>query len=167
MKPEYVYQTDTPPELRDLWQTPPNIFNYFNQTWRFTHDVAASSYNHLVDNYFTEQDNALSQSWGLRNWCNPPYSEIGLWVEKAIQEAERGNATVMLVPANTDTKWFLKAVESPYCHIEFLVGTRIRFIRADTKQPVGNNTRGSIFITFHNGRHPIKFSYINKEIFNA
>jgi site-specific DNA-methyltransferase (adenine-specific) len=40
-------------------------------------------------------------------FCNPPYSQIGRWVEKAFYEGQKDNTVVvMLIPARTDTRWF-------------------------------------------------------------
>ena len=50
----------TPPEHRDSWQTPPEIFAALNRDFRFVADVAASAQNHLLPVYFTEQDDALA-----------------------------------------------------------------------------------------------------------
>lgn len=45
----------------------------------------------------------LAMDWsGKRVFCNPPYSDIGPWVEKAITS----NAlTVFLIPARFDSEW--------------------------------------------------------------
>lgn len=152
MNVEYTYDSNTPVDIRDLWQTPKNIFDFWNDIYDgFTNDVAASEHNYLVPNYFTEKDNALTQEWGEKNWCNPPYSNIGVWVEKAIEQASRGKETVMLVPSNIDTKWFSMAIDCPQCRIAFFTGKRIHFIRADTGEQIKGNPRGSMFLVFNPG----------------
>ncbi|UIW10571.1 adenine methyltransferase [Aeromonas phage BUCT695] len=150
MKQEYTYSSNTPDDIRDLWQTPRPYFDFFNTVmgYNFECDVAAADYNHLCQKYFTEEDNSLVCDWTKSNWCNPPYSDIGPWVEKAIEECEKGNKTVMLVPSNIDTKWFMKIIAYKRARVVFLVGGRIKFIRADTQEPVGSNPRGSMFIEF-------------------
>lgn len=67
-------------------------------------------------------------------WCNPPYSSIGPWVEKAHAEMAAGcELVVMLLPANrTEQGWWQDHVE-PYrldgtLRVEFLRG-RLRFIK--------------------------------------
>lgn len=167
MKQEYTYGSDTPVDIRDLWQTPPQIFQYWNRIYDFDCDVAASEYNHLVPTYMDEAYDALANDWMDANWCNPPYSDIGPWVKKASEQAEEGRKTVMLIPANMDTKWFMEVIRSPHAYVVFLVGGRIRFIRADTQQPVGSNPRGSMFVIFdHELQDTQKFSYIPMETFN-
>jgi len=118
-------------------QTPPELFDPLNERFGFTIDVAASSTNTRCQRYFTKEDDGLRQSWtGERVWCNPPYSDIGPWVEKAWAEWTTGEVgcIVMLVPANrTEQVWWQKWVEPVRdapdvdLHVEFLPG-RQRFI---------------------------------------
>jgi hypothetical protein len=77
----------------------------------------------------------LAQSWaGERVWCNPPYSSIEPWLEKAW--GEDAELIVMLLPANrTEQGWWQRHVE-PHrdrggrLRVEFLPG-RMRFIAHD------------------------------------
>ena len=40
-------------------------------------------------------------------FCNPPYSNISAWVEKAFRETRNDNTlVVLLIPARTDTRYF-------------------------------------------------------------
>lgn len=133
----------TPVSIRDLWQTPKPIFNTLNHEFSFTMDVCCSHENRLVEhNYWTEENNALIQSWGFTSWCNPPYSDITPWVKKAIEEHEQGCTIVMLVPADTSVKWFKLAYES--CNEVRFISGRISFINADTQKPVNGNNKGSV-----------------------
>lgn len=134
--------------IRDLWQTPKPIFNYYSRRFNLGMDVAASKENTLVDwNYWTAEDDALNQNWSNRgNWCNPPYSDITPWVEKAIEEKKKGCLTVMLIPADTSVKWFKLAYENcTECH--FISG-RLAFINAETQKPVSGNNKGSVVFIF-------------------
>ncbi len=118
----------------------------------FTIDVAASADNTKVpDRYHTRETDGLAQAWaGERVWCNPPYSVIAPWVEKAWAEADTAELIVMLLPANrTEQNWWRDLVEprrdrpgSPLA-VEFLPG-RLRFIapgaqavRANDRPPFG------------------------------
>ena len=58
-------------------------------------------------------------------FCNPPYSEVSKWVEKAYSEAKRGAKTVMLIPSRTDTKWFHEFIYQKH-EIRFVKG-RLKF----------------------------------------
>ena len=106
----------------------------------FTLDVAAAAHNTKCDKYFTVEDDGLAQSWaGERVWCNPPYSDLYSWVQKAWREFPHTKGIVMLLPANrAEQKWWQDLVEphrdqpeSPL-KVEFLPG-RMRFIRPNAK----------------------------------
>lgn len=76
---------------------------------RFTLDPCANSENHKCEKYITKEQNGLLTDWGggERVFCNPPYSQIGEWVEKAFYESHKDNTiAVLLIPARTDTKYF-------------------------------------------------------------
>lgn len=118
---------------------------------KFTLDVAAADHNAKAPDYYTREDDGLSQPWSLtdglsdRVWCNPPYSDCGAWVRKAWNEWELASAgiypgpelIVMLLPANrVEQGWWQDHVEpfrdrpgSPL-RVEFLRG-RMRFHRPD------------------------------------
>lgn len=132
--------------IRDLFQTPQYLYDWYNTRYTFTHDVAASDLNHKAPLWFTEAQDSLVQPWGTSNWCNPPYSNIMPWVEKAIAETARGNTTVMLIPADTSVAWFKKAFDNCYS-CEFING-RISFINVDTGKPQSGNNKGSVVFIF-------------------
>lgn len=143
----------TPPEHRDSWQTPPEIFAALNRDFRFVADVAASEHNHLLPVYFTEKDDALEQDWAGQlpigfAWCNPPYSDISPWVKKAAEEWRKGIGTVMLVPADTSVGWFSLARGS-CTEVRFIIDGRLSFIRADTGKPVNGNNKGSMLLIWN------------------
>lgn len=97
--------------------TPLEWFDPVRARFDFTVDVAASSMNAKCARFFTIDDDGLSRSWeGERVWCNPPYSGIRAWVEKAWEEFDSGSCDliVMLLPANrTEQAWWQDLVE-PY-----------------------------------------------------
>ena len=137
------HKSNTPANIKDLYQTPPSLFNKLDMEFQFTCDVAASDQNHLCAEYLTEEDDALETPWGDVNWCNPPYSNITPWVEAAIDECNHhSKTTVMLVPADTSVKWFKLAYES--CNEVRFISGRISFINADTQLPVNGNNKGSV-----------------------
>jgi phage N-6-adenine-methyltransferase len=101
----------------------------------FDLDVAAAPHNAKCSRYYTIDDDGLTQPWTGNVWCNPPYSGIGAWVDKAWSEwgEHRSERIVMLLPANrTEQKWWQELVE-PYrdegaFRVRFLPG-RMRFDR--------------------------------------
>lgn len=92
----------------DDWSTPQDFFDNLNQEFNFTLDPCADIYNHKCEKYYTEEDDGLSKSWeGEIVFCNPPYSDCALWMEKCYNEAQKPNTTIVaLIPSRTDTKYF-------------------------------------------------------------
>ena len=94
------------------WATPPEMFDALNNHYQFDFDLAADETNHKCDNYFSAEDDALTQDWKGRCWLNPPYGSKGAnrlakWVEKAYNESRDGSGSVtMLIPARTNTAWW-------------------------------------------------------------
>ncbi len=155
--------TKTPVEIRNKWRTPPYLFGTFHERYGFDKDVAASDDNHLLPDYLTEEMDALDPStpWGTFNWCNPPYSDISPWVNRAIAEHVIGNSTAMLVPADTSTVWFRNAWETAN-EVRFISG-RIAFLNADTGKPVSNNNKGSVLFVWHAGRTDKVFTMVHRD----
>jgi len=90
------------------------------------------------------------------NWCNPPYSNVRPWVDKAIVEASKGNTTVMIVPADTSVAWFREAFNE--CSVCEFISGRISFINAETGKPQSGNNKGSVVFVFDavGGYEPVK-----------
>lgn len=111
----------------DDWATPQPFVDALARWlgWKFTLDPCASKGNAKAPLYFTEETDGLSQTWHGQVFMNPPYSEIGTWMEKAAAENAAGTAIACLVPARTDTKWF-HLVASEADEIIFLKG-RLKF----------------------------------------
>lgn len=83
----------------------------------FTIDAAASEANALLPRFWTREHDAIAQSWGgERVWCNPPYSDLEPWVEKAWTEMVDGTCAlvVMLLPANRCEQGFWQRHVEPY-----------------------------------------------------
>ncbi|MEW6984315.1 phage N-6-adenine-methyltransferase [Colwelliaceae bacterium 6471] len=110
---------------KDKWQTPPDVFKQLDKEFNFTLDAAAEENTALCDKFFTEEDDALTQDWsGETVFCNPPYSKLKAFAEKARRESDNGTQVVMLVPARTDTKAFHENLASG--EIRFIKG-RLKF----------------------------------------
>lgn len=107
----------------DLWETPQDLFNRYDDQYHFDIDLCALPENAKCTRYFTPQDDALIQEWSGVCWCNPPYGrQLAKWVAKAATS----NATVvMLLPARTDTRWFHEYC-LPHGKVEFIRG-RVHF----------------------------------------
>lgn len=146
----------TPPQIKDLWQTPRWLFDYYNGIKNFSADIASNEVNHLCPLYFTEEDDAFTVDFetlrGTNVWCNPPYSDIRPWVDLATRNRdEHGVGTVMLVPADVSVGWFNQATQ--VCdRIEFITCGRVNFVRADTQEEVKGNPKGSVMLIWNNKR---------------
>ena len=101
---------------RNDWETPAEVFDYFNKIFNFDLDAAASYENTKCRQFFTEKDNALERDWptyGERVWLNPPYGKgMSRWITKAQQEADKGPLVVCLLKHATETKWWDTIIES-------------------------------------------------------
>lgn len=63
--------------------------------------------------YYTIEDDGLSLPWHGRVWMNPPYSQPGLWVDKAIHEVQSGNCelVVALIFNSSGCHWYNQALK--------------------------------------------------------
>jgi site-specific DNA-methyltransferase (adenine-specific) len=119
----------------DDWATPHDIFQRLNEEFNFNLDPCASRENHKCDTYYTVDDDGLSQPWGgCRVFCNPPYSEIDKWVEKAYRESQHDNTlVVLLIPSRTDTRYFHNFIYQR-AEIRFVKG-RLKFGQSKNSAP--------------------------------
>jgi phage N-6-adenine-methyltransferase len=120
----------------DEWETPQDLFDELNKEFNFNFDVAASRENAKCRNFYGKELDGLKQEWEeLSIFCNPPYSEISKWVEKAFNECWWAKGIVMLLPARTDTRWFHKYIyKNPDCEIRFIKG-RLKFSNSKNSAP--------------------------------
>jgi site-specific DNA-methyltransferase (adenine-specific) len=71
---------------------------------------------------------------GQTVFCNPPYSKIADWVEKAYRESRQDHTVVvLLIPSRTDTRYFHNFIYQR-AEIRFVKG-RIRFGDSTTNAP--------------------------------
>lgn len=130
-------------------RTPLSLWEPLNEEFHFNLDAAASGENKLCKAHWNTRVSGLENSWFAYNvWCNPPYSDIRPWVEKAHEEMRKYSkrVIVMLLPANrTEQSWWQDLIE-PFrdrtdgcLETRFLRG-RLRFDTPDTPytDPRGN-----------------------------
>lgn len=114
----------------DEWATPQAFFDYLNLEFRFTLDPCATGENAKCDLFYSIDDDGLLQSWhGHRVFCNPPYSQIAKWIEKASKQYA---TSVLLIPARTDTRWFHQFVYDASSH-GFQKNVYVRFVKGRLK----------------------------------
>ena len=92
-------------------------------------------------------DDAFSVQWGEGPvWCNPPYGPAGTiekWIAYARKQRDRwGTKTLMLLPADTSTKWYHDVSRTELIE---LVPFRLKF---DGPEGVQQNTAkfGSVLV---------------------
>lgn len=116
--------------------TPKEFFDKLSNVFNFTLDVCALPENAKCKDYYTPEDDGLSNPWWGGVWCNPPYGrEISAWVKKGYEESRKdyNNFVLMLLPARTDTKWWWDWVQGK-AQLFFVKG-RIRFNEGSTGAP--------------------------------
>lgn len=119
----------------DEWTTPNDIFQILDNEFHFNLDPCANETNHKCDTYYTIDDDGLIHNWGgCRVFCNPPYSSIDKWVEKAYRESRQDNTlVVLLIPARTDTRYFHNFIYNR-AEIRFIKG-RLKFSQSKGNAP--------------------------------
>ena len=118
MKTAYINKSKS-----DGWITPLDLYNKLNKEFNFDFDPCP------INNTF----NGLEIDWKSKNFVNPPYSQLKLWIEKAYKEYEKGKLVVMLIPARTDTIAFHKYIYNQ-AEIRFIKG-RLKFSNSKNSAP--------------------------------
>lgn len=119
----------------DEWATPQDIYDMLDKEFSFNLDPCATEENHKCEMYYTAETDGLLQKWGgCRVFCNPPYSNISAWVEKAFRETRNDNTlVVLLIPSRTDTKYFHDFIYQR-AEIRFIKG-RLKFGNSKNSAP--------------------------------
>ncbi len=110
----------------DQWETPQDLYDDLDNIFGFDLDPCALPSNAKCRRFITPDEDGLKQPWTGNVFMNPPYGrEIGKWVKKAFDEAQKDGTTVVcLLPARTDTAWWHE-----YCtkgHV-WLIRGRLKF----------------------------------------
>ncbi len=169
----------------DEWQTPDWLFQALHKEFNFLLDAASTLENAKLSNFIGDgkERNGLTVAWSLfmeldkqyygngAVWCNPPYSNIQPWCEKANRETENGVTSVLLVPASTSTMWFYYCLKNA-AEIRFITGAekqggRIPFIDPETGKAASGNLGGSMIVVFRPQgffkRKQAKIKFITRE----
>ena len=112
-------------------------------------DLAATRENGLCHTYVDRSVNALEQQWSRfanAGWCNPPYSRIDPWLQKAVAEARDGFTSVFLVLAPNGEERYGDLVFDVASEVVWITG-RLAYLTPDGK-PTQGNTRGSCLVVY-------------------
>jgi hypothetical protein len=121
-------------------------------------DVAADEGNSIVPKHLFD---AFSEPWCATWFCNPPYSRIGPWVARAIDQSLLCGG-IMLVPASVDTHWFHQAIESGRCRFWLFRG-RIRFI-APPGTRESTPSIGNMLLEFSSATHSNAYAGVRDSV---
>lgn len=124
-------------ERSDEWETPPWLFKALDSEFGFTFDAAASSTNHLCK-CWSDNIDEHGPVPGDRVFCNPPYSNIDMFVQHALYY---NGLTVLVLPAFVDKIWYRRLHESPRVEIRPFV-KRVRFF--ENGKPGGSPFFGTV-----------------------
>lgn len=134
-----------PGRSKQDYQTPRALLDAtrkFLDTSDFWIDLAATKKNRVVARYYGRKDDSLDPRVSWRSppnlplrwgWLNPPFAQIGPWVQKAYEQSQRGARIAMLVPAAVGSNWWRDWVHEK-AHVLLLNG-RITFVGADQGYP--------------------------------
>jgi phage N-6-adenine-methyltransferase len=140
----------TPAELRDRYETPAYIVNYIKAKYpKVNIDLACERDNKKFEIGLCHPErDSLKIPWhevGTHGFCNPPYSDISPWLEKAIEESKRGFTSIFVVPSPHGSNW--EELYNSARRITFIAG-RVSFIDSSTGKPKGGNNRGTCIVEF-------------------
>jgi hypothetical protein len=83
----------------------------------------------------------LAIPWKIANYVNPPFDDKVPWIKKAIEEMDKGNTTVMLLPVDTRAAWY---------HDLVITNAEILTFRGNFNLDNGKHTRyGVMLAIFH------------------
>lgn len=169
-----LISSDLSDDMKNSWSTDQRIFDAMDREFNFDLDAAASDSNHKCGGYLTIEDDALRVDWSnllsfkkplndtVKNvWINPPYGRgmIKKFMNKCIEQKEKGVTSVMLVPATLDAQWL---PIQDISEIRIITGGRLTFIHPETCKPVAGNTKGSMFVIFRPSKMPCSVRLIDR-----
>mgnify|MGYP003677152990 FL=1 len=134
--------TTTPESEQDCAQTP---WWFIKSLESFTSlnidlDVCCAANTAKADKFYSldEGNNGLELLWDKVSWCNPPYSGIAPWIDRArVASKWSGNTTLMLIPDKPEVgytrlaRWYADTV----IHMPF----RLNFLRPDGTEFLDKN----------------------------
>lgn len=128
----------TPPALIERGLQILSIEKGLGKVDKFDLDVCCSNENMpALDYYKYGEKDGLKENWKKYNWCNPPYNECKKWVQKAYNEQLKGNTTIMLIPARTETAYYHDYIlHNPNVEITWL-RKGYRFLNSETGKEMG------------------------------
>lgn len=99
-------------------------------------DVCADAENAVAPVWFDKTQDGLKRDWDIPvgwAWCNPPFRECKVWVDKARHEArENETSTLLLLPAAIGAEWF--RLRAPYARKVRIIVPRLNYYCAQRRE---------------------------------
>lgn len=119
------------------WLMPPNLYTSLNQEFSFDFDPCPFPKPRGF--------NGLEIEWGAVNFVNPPFHTVNgigptAFVKKAIEQANRGKTSVLVLPTTHYTNLLIEA------GAELRSMGRVRWLEVETKKPMPNPSPITCFI---------------------
>jgi hypothetical protein len=128
---------------KDEWLTPPHIVHSLGD---FDLDPCSPIIRpwETAKNYFTIEDDGLSQEWFGRIWLNPPYGREMIKFMKKMTEYRQGIACLF---ARTDTDAFQDYI-FPFANSIFFIDKRLKFCHVNGEAAKTNSGAPSVLIAY-------------------
>lgn len=128
----------TKPSVRDLWETPKSFVDTVASIFSirdFDLDPCCTKDNKKGLVYYDEEMDGLHSSWAICGYTtvfvNPPFSQMPLWIDKAIEESTANNMLVAFLHADSrDTSWYRQI--DKYATHQLLPNRRLNYISPET-----------------------------------
>lgn len=93
---------------------------------------ASVNTKHASINLFHPVYDGLASTWEGLVWCNPPFSEKEMWIEKFVSHG----CGILILPERGSAPWFGPLASRCGCY--FVLGKKINFVGGKTSNNVGS-----------------------------
>lgn len=114
-------------------ETPKDLFKDLNDEFKFNFDPCPLGQGELMKQY--PALDGLKIDWGTCNFVNPPYDDIESWILKGIQQCQKGNKSVFLIPVRTHALYWWNYIWPYATEVRFL--NHFKFPGYKQKSPYG------------------------------
>jgi phage N-6-adenine-methyltransferase len=149
---EAALTPDQNKQLRQEWETPPDFWQALNSVFDFEIDVCASEHNSKCPRLISSAVDSLRDDvpWcgfgANRAWCNPGFSDVLPWHQKAFSEAQDSAAALVVVIGipGASQAWYEYAQQ----HADEIVdlSPRVHFLAPWPLKQSSNNRESQLFI---------------------
>ena len=145
--------------MAQCWETPPDFWRVIKDIWNPQVDVCATENNKKCGRYIgynSPTDNGLAVPWRHYGpgvcWCNPPFKNIPIWLQKAHEETKNYVCSLVLSHEVSSAVWFGKNKE--LASSIWTLAPRINFVEPCGVKQMGNMRGANLFIFDPNVTRP-------------